>query len=122
MIPSPADVELGDGDVIAFGQSSLTVLHTPGHTPGSVCFLIGGHLVAGDTLFTGGPGRTGSRQSFRQIVQSIESKIYTLPDGTLVHPGHGDGTTVGASKEEYSVFKRRRREREPYGDVLWESS
>lgn len=122
MIHSPVDVELQDGQVISFGQSTLTVLHTPGHTPGSVCFLIGGDLIAGDTLFPGGPGKTASPQAFRQIVEGIESKIYTLPDETLIHPGHGEGTTVGKSREEYGVFKRQRREREPYGDVLWKSS
>jgi len=122
MISLPVDVELQEGQVIRFGESSLTVLHTPGHTPGSTCFLVDGHLISGDTLFPGGPGKTGSPQAFRQIVASIESKIYPLPNDTLVHPGHGGGTTVGASREEYAVFKRRRRAHEPYGDVLWKSS
>ncbi len=122
MISVPVDVELSDGQTITFGESSLKVLHTPGHTPGSVCFLANGHLIAGDTLFPGGPGKTGSQRAFRQIVESIESKIYTLPDETAIHPGHGAGTSVGASKEEFSVFKARWRGRELYGDVLWHSA
>ncbi len=122
MISVPVDVELSDGQTITFGESSLKVLHTPGHTPGSVCFLANGHLIAGDTLFPGGPGKTGSQRAFRQIVESIESKIYTLPDETAIHSGHGAGTSVGASKEEFSVFKARWRGRELYGDVLWHSA
>ncbi len=84
---------LSDGDSIAFGKDhEVKVLHTPGHTPGGVCLLIGKHLVSGDTLFPGGPGNTwGDGELFDQIIASIETKLFVLPDDTFVYPGHGNG-------------------------------
>lgn len=99
MLPVPADSYLQDGDRIAFGTQELRVLHTPGHTPGSVCFLIDRYLVSGDTLFPGGPGNTATKLgNFPQIIESIRSKLFVLPDDTVVLPGHGRGTTIGAEK------------------------
>jgi glyoxylase-like metal-dependent hydrolase (beta-lactamase superfamily II) len=86
------DIELADGHVVR----GLTVVHTPGHSPGGVCLAGGGVLFSGDTLFKGGPGATGrSFSDFPTIVESIRSKVLTLPDGTVVHTGHGDDTAVG---------------------------
>ena len=97
--PVPIDVELGDGDRISFGKRSVTVLHTPGHTPGGVCLHAGRHLVSGDTLFPGGPGNTwGNKQAFDQIIESIRTKLFVLPADTAVYPGHGKDTTIGAEK------------------------
>ncbi|MBT9149696.1 MAG: Hydroxyacylglutathione hydrolase GloC [Dehalococcoidia bacterium] len=92
-MPIKPDILLNDGDTISFGNIELHVLHTPGHTPGSVCFLTGNHLISGDTIFPSGPGRTGSPDQLRQIIESITSKILVLPDDTRVYPGHGDSTT-----------------------------
>lgn len=91
------DFELNEGDQIDAGGSALTVLHTPGHTPGGVCFYDGaGHVFGGDTLFKGGPGATGRKYSdFNTIIESIRTKLLTLPPETIVHPGHGDVTTIG---------------------------
>ncbi len=75
---------------------TLTVLHTPGHTPGGICLLFSGHVLTGDTLFPGGPGLTGWPLSdFATIIDSIQRQLLTLPFETIVHPGHGHSTTVG---------------------------
>jgi len=108
--PVPIDVELSDGDTIAFGKDhEVTVMHTPGHTPGGICLLVGKHLVSGDTLFPGGPGNTwGDGKLFDQIITSIETKLFTLPDDTRVYPGHGDDTTIGTEKPHLDEWKDRR--------------
>lgn len=86
---------IGDGSTIAFGAQRLHVLHTPGHTPGGVSLRIGAHVYTGDTLFPGGPGLTGWPLSdFPTIIDSIRTRLFTLPAGTSVHPGHGPSTTV----------------------------
>jgi len=95
-LPVKPDIELQDGMEIEVGALSLRVIHTPGHTPGSVCFYTPGYLLSGDTLFPGGPGNTyGDRRRFDQIIASIRDKLFVLPDDTQVLPGHGDPTTIG---------------------------
>jgi glyoxylase-like metal-dependent hydrolase (beta-lactamase superfamily II) len=91
------DRELSDGDVLEVAGGRLSVIHTPGHTPGGVCLYTGaGHVFVGDTLFKGGPGATGRKYSdFPTIIRSIEARLLTLPSDTVVHPGHGDTTTIG---------------------------
>ena len=116
------EIALEDGMEIEAGQIRLKVLHTPGHTPGSVSFLLGRFLFCGDTVFPGGPGKTGSPDDFEKILESITKKIYTLPDETLLLTGHGATTTVGESKEEYKVFAEKKRDHAVYGDVLWLSA
>jgi glyoxylase-like metal-dependent hydrolase (beta-lactamase superfamily II) len=97
--PVTVDRELADGDVIEFGNRRARVLHTPGHTPGGACFLVGGHLVSGDTLFPGGPGNTqGDPRRFGQIIDSVSNKLFVLPDETVVYPGHGADTTIGTER------------------------
>jgi glyoxylase-like metal-dependent hydrolase (beta-lactamase superfamily II) len=97
--PVAVDRPLGDGDEIGFGDRSVTALHTPGHTPGGTCFLSGSHLIAGDTLFPGGPGNTNkNKAAFNQIIDSIRTKLFVLPDDTVVYPGHGQDTTIGAER------------------------
>ena len=113
------DRPLADGDEIAVGGLRVRAIHTPGHTPGSTCFLVGRFLISGDTLFPGGPGRSDRPQDLQQEIRSIVERLYTLPDDTAVHPGHGDGTTIGRSKEEYAVFAARQHPPDLCGDVLW---
>lgn len=97
--PVPIDEPIADGSTIAFGEREVKVLHTPGHTPGGICLLLGKHLVSGDTLFPGGPGNTwGDKDAFAQIIESIRSKLFVLPDDTAVYPGHGKDTTIGDEK------------------------
>ncbi len=106
--PPPPGHHLHDGEVVEFGRRRLTVLHTPGHTPGSVCFLAPGILFSGDTLFPGGPGSTRPPEGdFDTILNSIEVKLWPLPDSTLVLPGHGDPTTVGAERPHLDGWRRR---------------
>ena len=97
MLPS-YDFTIPDDDVIQVGGLRLRSIHTPGHTPGSTCFLLEGHpvLFSGDTLFPGGAGNTVTEgASFDQIIASIDRRLFTLPAGTLVLPGHGLDTTIG---------------------------
>lgn len=93
------DSELHAGQVISIAGVDLQVLHTPGHSPGAVCFWVPELAVAfsGDTLFAGGPGATGrSFSDFPTIIDSISHKLLSLPPETVVHTGHGDDTTIGA--------------------------
>jgi glyoxylase-like metal-dependent hydrolase (beta-lactamase superfamily II) len=93
------DGELAEGRQLSVAGTSLTVLHTPGHSPGAVCLyaLELGVLFSGDTLFHGGPGATGrSYSDFPTIIDSIREQLLTLPAETVVHTGHGDSTTIGA--------------------------
>jgi glyoxylase-like metal-dependent hydrolase (beta-lactamase superfamily II) len=97
--PVSIDRKLDDGDEIEFGNRAARVLHTPGHTPGGICLLVGRHLVSGDTLFPGGPGNTwGDRDRFNEIIDSIRTKLFVLDDDTAVYPGHGRDTTIGAER------------------------
>ena len=106
--PISIDNELSDADVIEFGKREARVIHTPGHTPGGTCFLVGEHLISGDTLFPGGPGNTwGNKDAFAQIIDSIESKLFVLPDITRVYPGHGADTTIGTEKPHLQEWKDR---------------
>jgi len=96
------DAPLHDGQTITVGGAELSVLHTPGHSPGGCCLHLpsDGLLFSGDTLFNGGPGATGrSFSSHDLIVESIRTKLFSLPDHTVVHTGHGDSTSIGAEAE-----------------------
>lgn len=96
------DTGLHDGHMIQFGAQIIRIIHTPGHTPGSCCFLFGNILFSGDTLFPGGPGNTSfSGGDERAIYESIRGKLMKLPDATPVHPGHGPATTIGAERGLY---------------------
>jgi glyoxylase-like metal-dependent hydrolase (beta-lactamase superfamily II) len=116
------DFLLNDSDEISFGNLRLKVLHTPGHTPGSLCFLTGRHLISGDTIFPGGPGKTESPGDLKQIIESIANKVLVLPDDTEIYPGHGDPTIVRKEKTELAIFSSRSHDPNLFGDVLWLSS
>ncbi|HEX3629109.1 MAG TPA: MBL fold metallo-hydrolase [Candidatus Dormibacteraeota bacterium] len=99
MMPMAADHRVTDGERFRFGDNELVALHTPGHTPGSVCFLIEDQLFSGDTLFPGGPGNTGNpNASFPTIIESIKTRLFALPDDVKVLPGHGKPTTIGRER------------------------
>jgi len=88
-----------EGDKINFNGIIIEIIHTPGHSPGSVCFKIGNKLFSGDTLFNMGIGRTDLwGGSFSKIMKSINEKLFTLNDNTIVYPGHGQKTTIGYEK------------------------
>lgn len=110
------DAELADGDKITISGTELTVLATPGHSPGSVCFYAPalswensqGVVFSGDTLFQGGPGATGrSFSSFETIIESIQEKLFTLPESTAVLTGHGDSTDIGLEAPELESWVKR---------------
>lgn len=95
----PADIAVVDGDTVSFGQETLTVLHTPGHSPGGICLYSAPHCFTGDTLFVNGVGRTDFLGcSYERLVESIGTKLFTLPEATIVWPGHaygGTSSTIG---------------------------
>lgn len=121
-LPVKPEQFLNDGDTISFGEIQLKVLHTPGHTPGSLCFLTGSYLISGDTIFPGGPGKTWSPDDFKKIVESLRNKIFTLPDETQVYPGHGDATVLKKEKHEFEAFSSKPHDPDLCGDVVWLSS
>ena len=118
-LPNPPEHVLEEGEIIKVGDLTLTVIHTPGHTPGSVCILMGKYLFSGDTLFPGGPGRTDSAEAFQEELGSIVNKLLKLPDETAVFPGHGLDTTIGIARQQYEVFKTRIHDQDLHGNVLW---
>jgi glyoxylase-like metal-dependent hydrolase (beta-lactamase superfamily II) len=105
------DEHLDEGDELGAGEIKITVHHTPGHTPGSLCFYTpadGARLFAGDTLFMGSIGRTDLwGGSFEEIMHSLYSKVITLPEETVVIPGHGPVTTIGREKRSNPFLQRR---------------
>jgi len=91
---------LEDGDEIKVDQICLQVLHTPGHTPGSICLYVKDRVFAGDTIFAGGVGRIDlPGGNFTDLQNSIREKLLTLPKEVIVHPGHGPDTTIGKEKK-----------------------
>lgn len=141
----PELLDIATGNLIGAGDITLRPVATPGHTPGSTCFMLGrspgpdavlesgtvsgtrdptsknaiSHVFTGDTLFPGGPGRSGSPQALKQMLDSIKTHILTLPDSTVVLPGHGEFTTVGASRREHAAFAARPLDPDLSGDVTW---
>ncbi|HEY8527178.1 MAG TPA: MBL fold metallo-hydrolase [Acidimicrobiales bacterium] len=104
------DADLTDGGVLEVAGEELGVLHTPGHSPGGCCFVLGsgGHVFSGDTLFCGGPGATGrSYSDFPTIIESIRTRLLTLPPETVVHTGHGETTTIGREAPDLEEWLRR---------------
>jgi len=109
LVPRAADQPLVDGARIRFGAAEVEVIHTPGHTPGSTCLLLGGaHLFSGDTLFPGGPGATrGDQEAFAEIMRSLRRRLFVLDDATHVYPGHGDDTTLGRERPHLDEWHER---------------
>jgi glyoxylase-like metal-dependent hydrolase (beta-lactamase superfamily II) len=95
----PPDREIEDGDQVNFGDITLTVLHTPGHTPGGISLYTDTEVFVGDTLFAGSIGRTDfAGGSFETLKNSIQQKLFTLNEDLIVYPGHNNPTTIGTEK------------------------
>lgn len=113
LFPHEPDRYLQHAERLPFGGLELEVIHTPGHTPGSIHFLIYGderpHLFSGDSLFPGGPGNTfGDPDKFRQLMDGLKEKVFgTLPDETWVYPGHGNDTTLGDERPDIPKWEAR---------------
>ena len=116
---TPVDIPLSDGDELKVGNLSFSVIHNPGHTPGSTTFVYGKHAFVGDTLFPGGPGASRTNELLQQEIESIKTRLFTLPEDTAIWPGHGDGATIGSSKAEYEVFAAKEHDPDLHGDVSW---
>ncbi len=121
-LPLTPDLLLTDGELVTCGNIQLEVLHTPGHTPGSLCFRTEKYLIAGDTLFPGGPGKTGSPDDFKRIMESLTRKIFVLPGDTRFYPGHGDFAILEQEKPSFEAFSAKPHDPNLCGDVLWSSS
>ncbi len=107
MIPRAADEPARDGMTISFGQASAQLIHTPGHTRGSTCVLLGdAHLFTGDTLFPGGLGRS-TPETFPAMFDTVVERLFSLPDDTWVYPGHGDDTTIGTERPYLDEWRQR---------------
>ncbi|MDW7738797.1 MAG: MBL fold metallo-hydrolase [Bacillota bacterium] len=118
-LPVKPDKLLKDGYSIEFCDYKIEVLHTPGHTIGGLCFKVGNYLIAGDTIFPGGPGKTSTPDDFRQILQSIKNKVLVLPDETEILPGHGESTELKKEREQIKSFESRKLGEKICGDVTW---
>ncbi len=114
-----ADFALNDGDQVPLGANVITVVHTPGHTPGSVCLRCGNRAIVGDAVFPGGPGHTDSPEALEQALAGLQRTAFTWPDETTLYPGHGDPTTVGRERAAFEAFVARPRPPGLHGDVTW---
>ncbi len=98
---------LTEGDTISVGELKIEVFHTPGHSPGSISYFVDDKLFVGDLIFSGSIGRTDlPGGNYEQLIQSVETKIFTKPDSTEIYPGHGPSTTVGGEKATNPFFNR----------------
>jgi glyoxylase-like metal-dependent hydrolase (beta-lactamase superfamily II) len=120
--PERIDGRLDDGAEVRVGSIRIGVIHTPGHTPGSISLRVGGALISGDTLFKGGPGKTFAAGDLETIVASIESRLLQLPPETQVLPGHGDVTTIEASRRGVAAYVKSPKRAGFFGDVEWPAS
>lgn len=112
-LPVPPDLRLEHGDRLEVGALRLDVVALRGHTPGSVALALRDgagrvHLLTGDSLFPGGPGRTWSPEDFTSLMDDLEARVFdAYPDDTVVHPGHGDGTTLGSERPQLAEWRAR---------------
>lgn len=128
LITDPAEPGLNDGQLdegvthggeVRVGRFVFRVVSLPGHTPASIAFIHERHCFGGDTLFPGGPGYSRTNALLHQEIASIRRELFVLADDTVVYPGHGARTTIGASKAEFAVFAGKPHDPELHGDVLW---
>jgi hydroxyacylglutathione hydrolase len=100
-----ADRYLVDGDELEFGEFKLSVLHTPGHTPGSLCFVVANHAFVGDTILAGGIGKQTPETDLRRQMMSIGTKLLRLPPATALYPGHGPATSLERELAQNPIFR-----------------
>ena len=100
-----ADRYLVDGDELEFGEFKVLVMHTPGHTPGSVCYIVANHAFVGDTILAGGIGRQMPETDIRRQMMSIGTKLLKLPLTTALYPGHGPATSLERELAQNPIFR-----------------
>jgi hydroxyacylglutathione hydrolase len=100
-----ADRYLIDGDELEFGEFKVSVMHTPGHTPGSVCYVVANHAFVGDTILAGGIGRQMPETDIRRQMMSIGTKLLKLPLTTAMYPGHGPATSLERELAQNPIFR-----------------
>jgi len=100
-----ADRYLIDGDELEFGEFKVSVIHTPGHTPGSLCFVVANHAFVGDTILAGGIGRQMPETDLRRQMMSIGTKLMRLPLQTALYPGHGPATSLERELAQNPIFR-----------------
>jgi hydroxyacylglutathione hydrolase len=100
-----ADRYVIDGDELEFGEFKLSVMHTPGHTPGSLCFVVANHAFVGDTILAGGIGRQMPETDLRRQMMSIGTKLLRLPLSTALYPGHGPATSLERELASNPIFR-----------------
>ena len=113
------DGRLRDSQELRVGGIRVTVLHTPGHTPGSISLRVGRTVITGDTLFRGGPGKTFATGELETILASIDARLLPLPEQTVVLPGHGASTTIAEARSGREAYRRRPKPAGFHGDVEW---
>jgi glyoxylase-like metal-dependent hydrolase (beta-lactamase superfamily II) len=116
-----ADFDLYAGMILRVGHSRVKVYHVPGHTPGSIALRFGDRALVGDAVFPGGPGHSRSPEALETLLNSLQATVFTWPDSTTLFSGHGDSTTVGATRPLFQAFLARPRPADLSGDVTWES-
>jgi glyoxylase-like metal-dependent hydrolase (beta-lactamase superfamily II) len=119
-----ADFYLVDRQTFDLGTVQLEVVHIPGHTPGSVALRLsegerGRDALVGDSIFPGGPGHTENPEALRQLLDSLDRTVFTWRDEIMLHPGHGDPTSVGAERAAFNAFRANPQLSNLYGDVTW---
>jgi len=100
-----ADRYLIDGDELEFGEFKISVMHTPGHTPGSVCYVVANHAFVGDTILAGGIGKQTPETDLRRQMMSIGTKLLKLPLTTALYPGHGPATSLERELAQNPIFR-----------------
>jgi glyoxylase-like metal-dependent hydrolase (beta-lactamase superfamily II) len=114
------DRPLHGGETLRLGDLRLHTVHTPGHTPGMVSIVLDDdRVVVGDTLFVGGPGRTGAPEDFAQTMETLQQVVFAWPDATEFYPGHGSSGRIGDERPAFEAFVARGWPADLHGDVTW---
>jgi glyoxylase-like metal-dependent hydrolase (beta-lactamase superfamily II) len=115
------DIPLKGGEDIRIGKQYIRTIHTPGHTPGMICFDLGKfRIIVGDTIFVGGPGKTWSTEDFAQTMRTMQNIVFMWPDETQFFPGHGPSGKIGDERPAFESFVSRGWSEDLFGDVTWE--